>query len=67
MIQGKAVVDDVITTQAEGVEAKGGDTIIPNEKHPTSPAVSSSKYAETLSLIRTHKHPFDLKNIQAFF
>ena len=32
MIQGKTVVDDVIMTQAKGVETKGGDAIIPDKK-----------------------------------
>lgn len=37
MIQGKAVVDDVIMTQAKGVETKGSDAIIPDKKRASSP------------------------------
>lgn len=32
MIKGKAVVKDVVVAQAEGVEPKGGDAVIPEEK-----------------------------------
>jgi len=32
MIQGKTVVDDVITTQTKGVETKGSDAKIPEKK-----------------------------------
>lgn len=32
MIKGKAVVKDVVVAQAKGVESKGGDAVIPEEK-----------------------------------
>lgn len=46
MIQGKAVVNDVIMTQAKGVEANGGDAIIPDNKDPSLPDFISSKYTD---------------------
>lgn len=41
VVQGKAVVEDIIITQPKGVETKRGDAIIPDKKDPSTPDLST--------------------------
>ncbi len=50
MIQRKAVVDDVIMTQAKGVETESSDAIIPDNRDPSSPGLSSTKHTDILTV-----------------